>query len=172
MSHPGYRFAARLCTIFCTVLATGCADYEFTVNDKVVYTPIPLFAAFDIEDAGLRDCVSQSIDDNKVTRAGELQSLSCTHAGITRLDGLEVFTGLQVLKLQHNKIGVVQALARLPTLQQIDLSYNALRSVSGLERLEYLYQLDLSHNPALDCDSASDLGNRRKLSLTLPQQCR
>lgn len=155
----------------CLVLIAACADYEFRVNEKVVYTPLPLLTDYEIHDEKLAACIAQTIEDNKITRVDEMIALRCTHAGIVSLEGLETFTRLQVLQLQHNDIGSVQILRRLIDLQQLDLADNRLRSASGLETLRDLHQLDLRDNPELDCGSLQALSNRAKLVFNQPERC-
>lgn len=150
---------------------SGCADYEFRVNEKVVYTPVPLFTGYEVKDEGLAGCIAQTIEDEKITRAEELRVLRCTHTGIVSLEGLEVFAALQVLQLQHNDIGSVQALRQLLALEQLDLRDNRVRSVAGLESLGELYQLDLRDNPELDCQSLAPLLHNKKLDIIRPEQC-
>ena len=159
-----------LLTALLTMVA-GCADYEFRVNEKVVYTPVPLFANYDVQDEGLAGCIAQTIEDEKITRAEELRVLRCTHAGIVSLVGLEVFGALQVLQLQHNDIGSVQGLRQLLDLEQLDLRDNRVRSAAGLETLSGLYQLDLRDNPELDCQSLAPMARNKKLDINLPEQC-
>jgi Leucine-rich repeat (LRR) protein len=160
----------RPAVLMLALVASGCADYQYTVNDKIVYTPLPLFSDYSIADSALNDCVGQIIEDQKVTRSEELESLSCSYAGITELEGVEVFSNLQAVNLQHNDITSIQILGQLPQLQQLDLSHNALTAAGGLVSLDRLRQLDLSHNPKLDCDSVDS--KLRGLELTLPQHCR
>jgi hypothetical protein len=150
----------------------GCADYEFTVNDKVVYTPLPLYSDYSIADSALANCVSQTIEDQKITRVEGLQALSCSYAGIADLGGMEVFSHLHTINLQHNSITSIRILKQLPQLQQLNLSHNALTTAGGLASLERLQQLDLSHNPKLDCGSISSWMRRSGLELTPPQHCR
>lgn len=150
---------------------TGCADYEFTVNKKTVYTPLPLYSDYQIGDSALKACVSQTIEDQKITQAQSLTALSCSHAGIAELAGLEAFSGLQSLYLQHNSISSTRILVQLPRLQQLDISDNSLTNGAGLLSLKQLQRVDLSDNPKLDCASIDSGKLRRGLQLILPQHC-
>ena len=47
-------------------ICAACANYEFTVNEKVVYPPLPLFSDYALADAALQQCVTQSIEDSGV----------------------------------------------------------------------------------------------------------
>ena len=93
------------CTISLALLLVGaCSNYDFTVNDRVVYSPDPLFTDFDVPDKALRQCIEDAINANVVTSARELSSLSCTDAGIKTLAGLATFTELELLTLSSNAI--------------------------------------------------------------------
>ena len=72
----------RLCMI-CPLLLlfAACGSYDFTVNDRVVYTPDPLFTDFDVPDEALRECIREAINDARATSASELASLSCSWLG-------------------------------------------------------------------------------------------
>lgn len=150
----------------------GCADYEFTVNNKTVYTPLPLYSDYQIGDSALKACVSQTIEDQKITQAQSLKALSCSHAGIAELAGLEAFSELQSLHLQHNNISSTRILVQLPRLQQLDISDNGLTNGAALLSLKQLQRVDLSDNPKLDCASIDSGQLRRGLQLILPQHCR
>ena len=162
----------RPVALMLALAAGGCADYEFTVNDKVVYTPLPLFNDYSIADSALLNCVSQTIEDQKITHSEDLLALSCSYAGIAELGGMEAFSNLQAVHLQHNNITSIKTLGQLPQLRQLDLSHNALTTAGDLALLERLQQLDLSHNPKLDCDSIDSGMRRPGVELTLPQHCR
>lgn len=151
---------------------TSCSDYEFRLNDKIMYTPLPLFSDYDITDEGLRSCVAQTIEDQKIVSAEELILLSCSHAGISQLDGLARFHALEVLRLPHNTLRDIQNLTQQPELRELDLSHNQLTRVRALSVLTWLEQLVLNDNPKLICDEAQPLAARKGLSVVLPAHCR
>ena len=151
------------------LLVAACGSYDFTVNDTLVYTPKPLFSDFDIADRALYECLKQSIVDLKITRAIELTSLSCSHAGIESLQGLTTFTGLTHLKLTANKIRNLSAISTLPSLETLYLDDNVVVDPVPLYRLPALRVLDLSGNNALQCPSRSAFGTLE--SVTLPSHC-
>ena len=86
------------------LLLAACESYNFTVNEKLIYSPAPLFSQFQAPDTALQQCLEQAVVDGKVTSARELTTLNCSHAGVTDLEGLEVFTGIANLKLSANNI--------------------------------------------------------------------
>ena len=90
----------RLIPLLC--LLTACADYRFSVNERVVYNPDPLFRAYEIPDPQLRACVAGYIEREKISSAAELRELECPNAGIVRLQGLQVFVNLGYLDLSGN----------------------------------------------------------------------
>ena len=148
----------------------ACGNYDFTVNEKVVYTPRPLFADFEVPDDALRACLEQAITDGRVTAARELSTLNCSHAGIASLEGLGVFTGISRLKLSSNRIRNLGELARLTVLEELFLDDNQVVDPVPLYELPALYRLDLSGNPGLRCPAGGAL--LRVEQLELPAHCR
>ena len=160
---------------FCTVcvtflLVTACSSYDFTINDRVVYTPEPLFTDYDIPDKALRECVKKAINDNKVTSASGLASLGCSGAGIENLAGLSTFTELEQLTLSSNTIKDISELGYLSVLQTLYLDDNRVIDPVPLYQLPALQRVDLSSNPGLICPGSGSL--LRVENVTLPRHCR
>lgn len=130
------------------LLAAGCNRYEVTLNDQPLHSPPRLFTDYRIDDPALRDCVAQTIRDNKITAGRDLTRLVCTHAGIVDLRGLESFGSLEILNLADNHIATIEPLLSMPSLAQ----------------------LDLSANPGLNCTEASAL-TTRGVVVVLSAQC-
>ncbi|MCB1676498.1 MAG: hypothetical protein KDI01_09415 [Halioglobus sp.] len=151
------------------VLLAACANYDFRVNDKVVYTPAPLFQAFDIPDTALRTCVEQAIVDGAIRTARQLRTLNCSDAGIARLDGLAVFDALSSLKLSSNNIRNLVEIGAITTLRALDLQNNQIVDPVPLYGLLELRSLDLSGNPALQCPDSGKFA--LVAQLTLPAHC-
>ena len=42
------------------MLPGACAEYRFTINERVVYPPTPPFAEYTIDDSALNECVKQT----------------------------------------------------------------------------------------------------------------
>ena len=155
----------------CVTLAllAGCANYDFTVNDKLVYSPKNLFRDYDVPDLSLKNCLEQAIVDAKIDQADALKRLNCSHAGIETLQGLETFTGLIQLKLSANKIRNLAPLVRLIHLQELYLDDNVVVDPVPLYPLSAMRILDLGSNALLQCPQASAFGHLE--SLTLPGHC-
>ncbi len=153
------------------LLVTACADYQFTVNEKVVYTPAPLFAEYDIPDTALRECVKQHVRDSSITTAIQLTELNCSHAGVTSLQGLDTFTGLTRLKLSSNSIADLAPLAALSRLHELHLDGNRLRSLMSLRGLTDLSYLSVQGNQALSCGEVRHFADLPNLTLEPPQHC-
>lgn len=132
-------------------LLVGCTEYNVSVNDRVVYTPEPLFSDYQLADDNLAGCVRQTIKDRKITRAGGLTRLQCTHAGIASLEGLGRFHSLKQLDLRHNKLTGLTALNKLGQLEVVLLKDNQLTDVAPLLKLLKLVELDVSGNPQAPC---------------------
>ncbi len=160
-------FASLLLVVVC-----GCADYQFTVNERVVYTPAPLFADYEIPDPALRGCVKAHIQEAQVTAADQLDTLNCSHAGIEDLSGLQVFASLTRLKLSSNAIEELNALADMTALLELYLDDNKLRSVAELKDLLELRLLDLEGNAGLRCADLGSFRSRSALELVAPKHCR
>ena len=152
------------------LLLGACESYDFKVNDKVVYRPQPLFTDFEVVDPALRACLKQAISDNVVTAASQLEALNCSHAGISDLSGLAIFTGLSSVKLSSNNIRNLVELSALTTLQQLYLDDNQVVDPVPLYQLPALDFLDLSGNPGLQCPRNNGL--LRVATVILPRHCR
>jgi Leucine-rich repeat (LRR) protein len=162
------RFSS--CAIFLVLLlVAACGNYDFTINDRVIYTPDPLFTDFDVPDKALRECIKDAINDNMVTSASALSSLNCTDAGIATLAGLATFNELEQLTLSSNNIVDISELVSLTVLQTLYLDNNQVIDPVPLYQLPALQRLDLSDNPGLICPPSGSL--LRVADVTLPRHC-
>ena len=139
------------CLIPCLSLVSACQGYDYTVNERVVYSPAPLLRDVRIPDPALRDCVEQVISDRSVTDFEQLLSLNCSHAGIESLDGLAVFNQLTHLRLSSNRIRNLVELHKLAELRELYLDHNRVVDPVPLYILPNLRVVDLSDNPDLQC---------------------
>lgn len=153
------------------LMLSACADYQFTINDRVVYSPEPVFKDYVIGDSALRDCISQHLGEAGHTGAGQLLELNCSHAGITDLQGIEVFSGLQRLQLANNALTSVAPLATLAGLEILHLEGNQLKSLLPLRGLELLSSLNVGDNPTLVCGELGYFAALPGLSLEIPKHC-
>lgn len=152
-------------------LLKGCSGYAFNINDNPVYRPPSLFSAYRIEDRALADCVQQSIEDQRVTEAGQLTQLNCSSAGISTLDGLGTFTGLKAISLADNQLETIEELSQLSRLEILVLKNNQIVSAEPLLALLRLKELDLQGNEALECRDAQQLANNNEGKVSLPEDC-
>ena len=159
-------------TLPCLLLLAlaGCDKYDIKVNDRVVFTPRPLFSDYSIADAALAACVEQAIIDGNITIAADLRTLNCSHAGIADLDGIAIFSGLTQLKLSSNEIRNLVELGQLLLLQVLYLDDNQVVDPVPLFDLPALNTLDLSGNAQMQCPTASAFVKLEEL--TLPEHCR
>jgi Leucine-rich repeat (LRR) protein len=141
-----------------------------TVNEKVVYSPQPLFRDYTTPDPGLRACLEQAINDGIITNAQQLTTLDCSFAGIENLEGLSIFTGITVLHLSANKVRNLVELNKLIALEALYLDDNQIVDAVPLDGLPALRELDLSGNPALQCPRPESLA--QVTNLKLPKHCR
>ena len=163
-----HRFHFALLALALLMLG-ACENYDFKVNDRVVYSPHPLFTDFDVPDPALRACLEQAIVDNVVTAAPRLDSLNCSHAGIADLSGLSTFTGLTTLKLSSNDILNLVELEKLTSLQVLLLDDNQVVDPVPLYQLPALRELDLTGNQKLQCPGSNSF--LRVENLQLPTHC-
>lgn len=164
----------RYSGLFLLFALSACSSYQVSVNDNLVYTPLPLFDEYTLSDTALENCVRQTIADEKITGARQLTRLSCTHAGISDLSGLEKFAGLQELNLSDNSLRHIAPLARLGKLRWVLLRNNQLEDASPLLSLIKLENLDLSGNKNLPCDDMAQLHTAAKENqggITPPEHC-
>ncbi len=162
-----YRLVSSL---FALCLLSACENFDYTFNERVVYSPHELFSDFTIADEALRGCVEQTIADGGITAATQLQDLNCSNAGIADLDGLARFNGLLSLRLSSNAVRNLVELESLTSLQELYLDNNAVVDPVPLYQLSALRFVDLSGNPDLQCPASSGL--LRAKSVILPRHCR
>ena len=152
------------------LLLGACQGYDFKVNDKVVYTPIPLFTDFTVPDPGLDSCLKQAINDGVITAPEQLTTLDCSFAGIESLEGLAAFTGLKSVRLSANKVRNLVELAKIMTLQDLILDDNQIVDPVPLYHLSALRQLDLSGNAEMQCPKPGSFA--KVATVRLPTHCR
>ncbi len=146
--RPITYYVLRSCTFLALLGLAGCARYRVTLNEQPIYTPPPLYSKFEVSDPALADCLHQTIADQNITVPEQLKRLTCRHAGLETLAGLEHFAALEELDISHNKLREVAQLARLPQLRK----------------------LQLNDNPSLQCTDLAPLA-RPNLQITPPAHC-
>lgn len=153
-----FYFPSSFSTLFATLLAvatilgiTGCEGYTYTLNEQPIFsTPeTTLFSDYSLSDSSLKSCTEQAIFDQSVTQPNQLTHLNCSNAGIAKLDGLEIFSGLTHINLNGNKLKKIKPLLHLSKLQVVALEAN-------------------NH---LDCSEGKQLTNKLKGSVKLPPHC-
>ena len=152
-------------------MLSACGDYRLSVNDTILYTPEPPFSEYTIADEHLRQCVEQTIRDQVIPAASQLEELNCSHAGITDLVGLEVFAGLIRLKLSSNKISSISPLFDMQRLAELQLDGNELISLGGIYQMVNLTYLNVAGNDQLACSELENLKQRLTLKIDAPDHC-
>lgn len=153
------------------VALAACQGYEVSVNERPVYSPLPLFTQYRVADQNLQQCIDQHIEDRQITLAVQLELLVCSHAGIQSLDGLATFSGIQELDLSDNALVSAAELGNLSRLTRVSLANNALASAAPLLSLLKLTDADLTGNPALDCADLAQLRNVQSVRIKAPAHC-
>lgn len=161
--------------VYCVVvpacfLLAACQGYDFTVNEKVVYTPVPLFTGYSTPDKGLKDCLERAINDGVITAADQLTRLDCSFAGIENLEGLALFRDITSLRLSANKVSNVVELSKFNALEELYLDDNQIVDPVPLYHLPALRRIDLSGNDTLECPSPGSLAHVK--TVILPLHCR
>ena len=170
--HFGMAYSHRaLSLVVAGLMFVACADYRFTVNDRVLYTPDTVFTGYDIYDAGLAACVKQHVGDKSITSAIQLNELVCSHAGVNNLQGIQIFTGLTRLKLSSNNIAELSPLADLQLLSELHLDGNKLVALNPIRLLPNLTYLNVYGNSQLNCTELANLSRTPNLTLELPEHC-
>lgn len=157
------------CLALALALLAGCQQYDLTVNDRVVYTPRPLFSDFAAADPALQRCLEEAVKYDRVSSASQLRELACPDAGIADLAGLATFTGLRELDLSGNALTDIGELSGVIALEEAYLDDNDIVDPMPLASLQALDTVDLSGNVHLDCPSRQSL--LRVTNLTLPSHC-
>lgn len=154
-----------------TLSLAGCSKYSLTLNNNVVYSPAPLFKEYTLSDQNLYNCIAQTISDQEVRAADQLQSLVCSNAGIKSLAGLDTFKGLQQLKLNSNSLTNLDGITGLSKLERLDVSENSIEDASALLKLLALKQLNIEQNPVLRCADIEQLASFSQAEITRPKHC-
>ncbi len=137
-----------LCLAALLTLSSACKQYVVTLNETTVYEPPTLFEDYSLTDPALHTCLAETISNLNIHQPQQLKILRCTNANIKRLDGLSVFTHMEVL----------------------DLADNNLTNVAELFKLSRLRHLNLTNNSHLSCNTLATLaGNIAQI--ILPAQC-
>lgn len=169
MSYRTLASALSWCLIPCLSLVSACQGYDYTVNERTVFSSAPLLRDVRIPDSALRNCVEQVISDRSVTAFEQLLSLNCSHAGIESLDGLAAFNQLTHLRLSSNRIRNLVELHKLEELRELYLDHNRVVDPVPLYVLPNLRVLDLSDNPDLQCPDPGSFAELEQV--TLPAHC-
>ena len=109
-----------LSVCLCISLA-ACSNYNFSLNDRLLYEPPTLFRDYQIADSALANCLEATIEQKNISRGEQLLALNCNQAGIQSLQGLAVFSRLQTLSLRENPIQNFEAIYQLTYLRTLDL---------------------------------------------------
>lgn len=169
------RLLQRLCTLGAitglALMASACANYAVSVNERTVYTPPALLKTIEASDPALVDCITQTIADFQVTEAKQLKQLNCSNAGIQSVTGLAQFNQLQRLQFANNQIVDISPLSLLAELTELDLSDNRITNITPLRALKKLTALNLKNNPDAVCKGTVALQAQVKGELQLPNAC-
>lgn len=158
----------RLALLF--ILLAGCGNYDITVNDHVIYGAPTVFLDFNLPDDALQTCVSQQMIDLRLTSPEALTDLNCSNAGIESLEGIELFSNIERLKLTSNRIRNLMALSKVTGLQELWLDDNVIIDPVPLGSLVHLRALNLANNGSLQCPKNGLLDYVG--TLTLPEHCK
>jgi hypothetical protein len=116
----------------------------------------------DLADEALTRCVNSHMGFSSASRisletAATLTHLDCIDEGISSLEGLGAYTGLETISLWENNISDISALAGLTRLEWLELGANRIESVSPLAGLTRLTRLGVSSNKIDDISPLAGL---------------
>ena len=132
-------------------LVAGCTGYTYTVNERTVFEKPKLFSEYEIADEGLRTCVEQAINDGAITSAEALENLNCSSAGITSLQGIEVFSKLRGIGIDDNAVSDLSPLYTLEKLEFLQARDNSLESLDTRLCQGSAKRIALAGNDKLAC---------------------
>ena len=169
-----YKNLIRTCLLLAlsTLCISACSNYRWVLNDRVVYSPIPLLEAVELSDHALGKCINEHISRLGITNISQLEILDCNQYGIQSLDGINQFPALLALKLSHNKISDLKPLKALTELEELYLDNNQLTSIETLTELPRLKNLELQGNPGLSCRQLKTLKTRGSIRVEQPSHCK
>jgi Leucine-rich repeat (LRR) protein len=150
-------------------LLSACSRYDVKLNDRVMYSPSPLFTDFATPDPGLRRCIERAINDGVISAPQQLTNLDCSFAGIESLDGLAIFTDLKTLRLSANKVRNLVELTKMAALEEVYLDDNLIVDPAPLFNLPALRKVDLAGNSNLQCPKTGRFA--KPAAVTLPRHC-
>lgn len=154
-----------LSTAVLTCLMTGCAKYSVAVNERTVYTPPPVFTAFNTEDPELQRCIDATIKEGRLTQPEQLQRLFCPDYQIKSLVGLQTFKWLTVLDVANNEITDIGVLASLKKLKKVNLTNNRVSTLTPVTRLDKLEQVIIKGNPQVQCSDIMALRTENRINI-------
>jgi hypothetical protein len=151
------KWVGYFCGLVISILLASCNRYSISLNEKVVYTPAPLFKDYPIADMQLKNCVEQTIEDLHITQVGQLHTLNCSDAAIESLQGLDKFFALEELNLAGNKITSIADMKHLGKLKLVILRNNNIVDAAPALHLLHIKKLDLAGNQQLRCEDLQQL---------------
>ncbi|WP_096087772.1 leucine-rich repeat domain-containing protein [Agaribacterium haliotis] len=162
-----FRRPLRLFFFFlCSGLSLGaCSNYEWSLNDRVVYTPPPLFNDYDKSDLALAKCLRQTIEAQQISAATQLSELRCPPGEIHSVQALGIFQKLTTLGLGDNQIKDASSLAALPKLRFLDLRGNNKLDCTSLSAIDGL------SDKKLDTDGSSETAKNGGVKIERPAHC-
>jgi len=125
-----------------------------------------------ITDKNLANLIKQTLHKNGNLSCADLAKLTTLEdesnepgTEIRDLEGLQFAINLKLLKLPHNNISNISALANLSKLDKIDLDYNAISDLSAVENIPKLRVLQVTNNKIVKLSPLINLKNLEGLDL-------
>lgn len=149
----------------------SCQGYQVSVNEMRVYEPKGLLTQIDANDPALRNCLLQWISDQAISSPEQLLAVSCSHAGVQVLSGIDQFQAMIQLDLADNQIESLSGLAGLAKLNRLDLANNQLQDLQILFNLPRLEWVNLLGNDQVNCKDINQLADQNGVQVQLPSHC-
>lgn len=96
-------------------------------------------------------------NDNKYISTSEFINLN--KAGLTSLEGVEVFTKAKKIYINKNNLTSLKGIEKLPNLEAIECSNNIIESLEGIEKLKNLRMVYCENNNITSLKELINLNN-------------
>lgn len=134
------------------------------INLKEKKGSLVIFSDSNLEKA-IRKSINKPNDDIYKNDVISITSLNLDEKDIERIDGLENFSNLKILRISRNKISNIDSLAKLTQLEELNLEKNKIENIDALSNLTNLKKLEIYDNEIKNINPLAKLTNLKDLDL-------
>ena len=117
-------------------------DYE-NIIDALKYCK-------NLENVTIRNWDKEIKTTKRISELGNIKGLTIMNSGITKIEGLENKTNLEVLKLSDNQISKIEGLEKCKNLKYLELVNNQITDITPLAVNDRLKEIFLKGNTGID----------------------